>query len=52
MRYVVVNACFWLVAALFMFGSSATASDRFYIGLEAGFSKSGTLAFPFRASIT
>ena len=46
MRYVVVNACFWLVAVLFMFGSSQVlAEDKFYIGLEAGFSKSGDFDF-------
>ena len=44
MRYVMVNAWFWLVAVLFMFGSSqALAEDKFYIGFEAGFSKSGDL---------
>ena len=35
---------FWLVALLFMLGSSqASAENKFYIGLEAGFSKSGDL---------
>ncbi len=45
MRHSAGNACLWLMAVLFVFGSSATASasDRFYIGLEAGFSKSGDL---------
>ena len=45
MRRFAGNACLWLMAVLFVFGSSATASasDRFYIGLEAGFSKLGDL---------
>lgn len=44
MRYVAGNLCFWLVALLLILGSSqASAEDKFYIGLEAGFSKSGDL---------
>ncbi len=44
MRYVAANTCFWLAALLLIFGSSsASAEDRFYIGLEGGFSKSGDL---------
>lgn len=44
MRYVAGNVCFWLMALVFMSGSlQALADDKFYIGLEAGFSKSGDL---------
>ncbi len=44
MRYVAANAEFWLVAVLLIFASSqALAEDKFYIGLEGGFSKSGDL---------
>ncbi|MCY4379045.1 MAG: outer membrane beta-barrel protein [Candidatus Dadabacteria bacterium] len=44
MRYVAGDLCFWLAAVLLIFGSSsASAEDRFYIGLEAGFSASGDL---------
>ena len=44
MRYVAGNASFWLAVVLFVVGSPlASAEDKFYIGLEAGFSKSGDL---------
>ena len=44
MRYTAANASFWLVAILLILGSSqASAEDKFYIGLEGGFSKSGDL---------
>lgn len=44
MRYAARNACFCLVAVLLMLGSSqASAEDKFYIGLEGGFSESGDL---------
>ena len=45
MRYAARNACFWLVAVVLMLGSSqASAEDKFYIGVEGGFSKSGDLS--------
>ena len=44
MRYAAGSACFWLVVVLFVVTSpSASAEDKFYIGLEAGFSKSGDM---------
>ena len=44
MRYIVANAGFWIAAVLLMLGSSqASAEGRFYIGIGAGFSKSGDL---------
>ena len=44
MRYVAGNACFWLVAVLLILGSSqASAENKFYIGIEGGFSKSGDI---------
>lgn len=44
MRYIAANAGFWLVAVLLIFASSqALAGDKFYIGVEGGFSKSGDL---------
>lgn len=44
MRYAAGNISFWLVVLFLMLGSlSASADDKFYIGLEAGFSESGDL---------
>ncbi len=44
MRYAATSACFWFVAVFFMLASSqASAEDKFYIGIEGGFSKSGDL---------
>ena len=44
MKYVAANASFCFVVVFFVLGSSfASAEDEFYIGLEAGFSKSGDL---------
>ena len=44
MRYVAGSASFWLAVVLLVVGSSlASAEDKFYVGLEAGASKSGDL---------
>ena len=44
MKYAAVTACLWLVTVLLILDPSpASAEERFYFGLEAGFSKSGDL---------
>ncbi len=45
MRYIAANAGFWLVAVLLASVLSVTdsAAEGFYVGLEAGFSRSGDL---------
>ncbi len=44
LKYMAANMRFWLLTVLFTSASSmALAADGFYVGLEAGFSKSGNL---------